>query len=427
MDLQLSRQQYNSILDSTARFNIWVGSVRSGKTFSSLVRFDDFVRHGPPGDYCIVGKSQQSLKRNLLGPLKNLLGYRFQYSLGKAEARLYDKTIHIIGATDERAEQRIRGLTLAGAYVDEITIIPESFFRMLGTRLSVTGAKFFGTTNPDSPFHWFKRDYIDRCDELDMKVFNFQLADNPSLDPLFVESLKKEYRGLWFKRFIMGEWVLAEGSIFDYFSDDNLLDAPPGAADYYIIGVDYGTTNPCAFVLIGHSDRTYPRRWVEKEYYWSSKEMLRQKTDTEYAQDMIKFIDGKPIRAIYVDPSAASFKQELYNHGYTQLIDAENEVLDGIRYHSMQLNNGTLKICRNCDRAIKEYYTYRWDTRAEIRGKDKPLKENDHLMDAIRYALYTEWFKKERSRLKEEDISRMRHEAYGLPPKLGGFFDEPGW
>lgn len=427
MDLQLSRKQYDSLLDSTARFNIWVGSVRSGKTFSSLVRFDDFVRNGPDGDYCLVGKSQQSIKRNIIGPLKNLLGYRFQYSLGKAEATLYNKTIHIIGATDERAEQRIRGLTLAGAYVDEITIIPETFFRMLGTRLSVTGAKFFGTTNPDSPFHWFKKDYIDRCNELDMKVFNFSIEDNPSLDPNFVHSLKKEYRGLWYKRFILGEWVLAEGSIFDYFSEDNLIDYPPGAAEYYIVGVDYGTTNPCAFSLIGYSSMTSPNRWLEKEYYYSSKESLRQKTDTEYAEDMKKFIEGRPVRSIYIDPSAASFKQELYNQGVSGLIDAENEVLDGIRYHSMQLNNGTFKICRNCERSISEYYTYRWDNRAELRGKDKPLKENDHLMDSIRYALYTEWFKKERSRLKEEDIQKMREEAYGLRPNLGGFFSESSW
>jgi PBSX family phage terminase large subunit len=431
MHLKISKKQDISIKDSDARLNVWVGAVRSGKTFSSLLRFDEFCLKGPPGDFAIVGKSLGTIKRNVLGPLKDILGSRFQYFLGRAEANLYNRTIHLIGANDERAEHKIRGSTLAGAYVDEITVIPYNVFKMLQSRLSVPGAKFFGSTNTDSPFHWVKVELLDRKGEIDLKHWDFVLDDNPSLDKSFKDSIKREYQGLWYERYIEGKWVLAEGTVYDFF-DRNLhvIDALPGAADYYVVGVDYGTTNPCAFSLIGYSERTYPNRWLQKEYYYDSRKTLRQKTDTEYAEDLKKFIAGHNVRAIYIDPSAASFKVELQRQGFSGLIDADNDVLDGIRYTSICLSNGTFKVCGNCTKTLEEFSTYRWDPKASSRGEDKPLKENDHAMDACRYALYTHWFKKEGPRWTAEDIEQHKRDAGIIPDYHAGhgkFFDERMW
>lgn len=428
--LTLSQKQKTSLLDSDARYNIWVGAVRSGKSFSSLIRFEDFCLNGPPGEFAIIGKSRDTIKRNVLYPLKEMLGDPFSFWLGKGEARLYNRVIHIIGANDERAEHKIRGVTLAGCYVDEITVIPECVFEMLKSRLSVPGAKLFGTTNPDSPFHWFKTKFLDRADELNLKIWSFGLDDNPSLDESFKRDISKEYTGLWYDRYILGKWVLAEGTVYDFFDKSiHTIDFPPGAAEYYVCGVDYGTTNPTAFSLIGYSSRTTPNKWLEKEYYWDSKKKLRQKTDTEYAEDLKKFLTGYNVKAIYIDPSAVSFRVELQRQGFSGLIEADNDVLDGIRYHGMQLSNGTFKVCRSCIHAIEEYSTYRWDSKASDRGEDKPLKENDHMMDSIRYALKTEWFIRDGARWKPEDVERLRAEAVGDMgmQSHGRFFDDKMW
>lgn len=383
---------------------------------------------GPEGDFIILGKSRDTIKRNVLYPLRKLLGERFQFFLGKAEATLYGRVIHLVGCNDERAAQKIQGSTVAGAYVDEVATLPEAVFQMLQSRLSVPGAKLFGTTNPDSPFHWVKKKLIDRAHELDIKCWNFRLEDNPSLDKSFVNNIKKEYMGLWYQRYIEGAWVLAEGTVFDFFdSNIHCIDYPPGAADFYVLGCDYGTSNPTAFSLIGYSSKTFPNKWLEKEYYWDSRRTLRQKTDTEYAEDLKKFISGYNVRAIYIDPSAVSFRVELVRQGFSGIIEAENEVLDGIRYHSIQLSNGTFKVCRNCVKAIEEYSTYRWDEKASARGEDKPKKENDHLMDSIRYALYTEWFKRDGPRMKAEELEAMRDEVFGVAPSHGKFFDDKMW
>lgn len=429
MNINLSRKQALSIKESTARLNFWIGAVRSGKSFASLLRFVQFLVKGPEGESAIIGKSIGAIKRNVLSPLKHLLGDFFEVYIGRGEARFNNRVIHLIGANDERAENKIRGSSFAGAYVDEITIIPESVFEMLISRLSIPGAQLFGTTNPDSPFHWFKKKFIDR-DDLDMKIWNFRLEDNPALDPVFVTNLKKEYRGLWYERFIEGKWVLAEGTIFDFF-DKNIhtIPYPPGAADYYVVGIDYGTTNPCAFTMVGYNERTFPNRWVEKEYYWDSRVKLRQKTDAEYAKDLMKFIEGYKVKSIYLDPAATSFKVELNRQlpSHLNVIEADNDVLPGIRYLSMLMSNGTLKIGQNCTNLLEEIQTYRWDTRAADRGEDKPLKERDHAIDSLRYSAYSEWFMKEGTRLSAQDIDTMRNQAYGVQPSLGKFFDDRLW
>jgi len=380
LQVPMSQKQIKSFQESNSRINIFEGSVRAGKSFIALVRWLEFIRSGPAGPLVACGRTDATIKRNIVDPLFDLVGPSgLRYFPGKRELHIYGRVMMLIGANDDRAEAKIRGSEIVGALLDEITILPESFVKMLLSRMSIRGAKLFATTNPDSPYHWVKKDLIDRRNELDCSVFSFRLDDNPSLDPSFKEALKKEYSGLWYKRFIEGQWVVAEGAVYDFFDEEvHTIKFPPHNPREYIVGVDYGTTNPTVFSLIGYSPNSYPNIWLQEEYYYDSKEHNRQKSDFEYAEDFKKFIDGKHISAIYIDPSAASFKQELYRNGITNICDADNDVLSGIRFTSNLLTSGALKICQQCTRTIREFGAYVWDARATKLGKDAPMKVSDH-------------------------------------------------
>jgi PBSX family phage terminase large subunit len=412
MTSTLSDKQLISLHESDARINIWEGAVRSGKTYVSLWRWLKELSYGPPGEYCIITRTYDTFKRNLLPQLTRMIGSDVRYYSGKREMVIFDKTIHIIGADDERAENKIRGPTFSGAYVDEATIIPESVFKMLISRCAMKGARIFATTNPDSPFHWLKKDYL--TDNPDVKSWKFTLEDNPELTKEEKAYLCRQYKGIWYKRFIEGLWCQAEGAIYDFFDAAiHTIPHPPGQAEFYIVGVDYGTTNPCAFSLVGINRSKFPNMWVEDVYYWDSREKQRQKTDSEYADDFKKFIENKAVKAIYIDPSAASFKLELARSGVNNLYDAENEVLDGIRLTSKFLANGTLKICAGCTPLLKEFQSYVWDSKCAKKGEDKPLKESDHILDSLRYAIYTHFFGKEMSRMTARDLDQLYAEAVG--------------
>lgn len=416
--------QRKSFKEANAKINIWEGAVRSGKTYISLWRFLTELSEGPEGEYVMIARTYDSFKRNVLPELTSMIGADNKYYKGNRELNIWGKTIHVIGADDERAESKIRGPTFSGAYVDELTIIPESVFRMLISRCAMRGAKIFGTTNPDSPYHWLKRDFL--SGNPDVKSWKFGLDDNPQLPEEDKEYLKRQYKGLWYQRFIEGKWVQAEGSVYDFFDEKlHVIDFAPSYTSSYIVGVDYGTTNPCAFVLIGHDPNRFPNFWVESEYYFDSRAQQRQKTDTEYADDFKKFIEGRPINAIYLDPTAVSFRIELQKQGILNLYEAENSVLDGIRFVSKLLNNGTLKVCRSCKNVIKEFQSYVWDDKSALTGIDKPKKVNDHALDAIRYALFTHLFGKEGARLSAQDIDKMEIEARGGgAPNLPRFFQD---
>jgi len=376
---------------------------------------------------CIIGKSGDSLKRNIISELARLLGAEMQYFSGNRELHLWGRVVHVIGANDDRAEGKIRGCTFAGALVDEGTTIPENFFKMLLSRLSVEGAKMFLTTNPDSPFHWLKTDYMDRHEELDLKRFKFVLDDNPSLTADYKNNLKMEYRGLWYRRFIDGDWVLAEGTIYDFFDEDiHCIPFPQSRGKYYVVGVDYGTVNPCAFGLFGYNPDKYPNMWKEKEYYWSSKKKLRQKTDEEYAQDLVQFCDGYNVKAVLIDPSAASFIAECRKQGIMNIMEANNDVLDGIRFYAQLLTTGALKICKQCKVTLQEMQTYVWDEKAALLGEEKPKKTNDHCMDADRYAAMF-WFEQGLNATTPEELDMRYHEAMGMQMQMNlpAFFRDP--
>lgn len=419
-----SPKQIRSYQESDARINIWEGAVRSGKTFISLIRFIKELREGPEGEYAFICRTYDSFRRNTLPQLVKLIGGDVKHYGGKREMHIYGKTIHVIGADDERAESKIRGPTFAGAYVDEATIIPESVFKMLISRCAMGGAKIFATTNPDSPFHWLKKDFLEN--NPDVKSWQFILDDNPELPENDKKYLRTQYRGLWYQRFIEGKWVQAEGSIYDFFDAKlHVIDYAPHHAKYYVVGVDYGTTNPCAFTLLGFNNSRHPNIWVEDEYYFDSKVHNRQKTDSEYAEDLQKFIANKAIKAIYVDPSAVSFRVELQRSGITNIFEADNEVIDGIRQVGDLLNSGTLKICKKCSHLMQEFQSYVWDSRSAITGVDKPLKQNDHLLDSLRYAVYTHMFAKDTKGMSPQEYERMKAEALGIGDNLPDVFKDP--
>jgi len=391
---QFSRKQLDVIAKADARLNILDGSVRSGKTISSLVAWIYFVKQAPPGELLMVGKTERTLKRNILDPLEQIVGTRnFKYNRGLGEVHLLGRRIYVAGANDERSEGKIRGMTLAGAYCDELSLYPESFFTMLLSRLSVGGARLLGTTNPDSPYHWLKARYLDRARELDLRHWHFTLDDNLNLDPAYVEALKLEYTGLWYKRFILGLWAMAEGAIYDMFRDDVNTVSNNDLPDTFLkrfIGIDFGQGNPTTFLKFGLTYQdSKPVLWQYDEYYHDGRKE-GSKILPRYAMDLSNFIGDEYIDAILIDPSALALINQCRADGMKNIRPANNEVLEGIATVSSFLGTGRLKIVKErCPNTLREYNSYIWDAKAQLRGEDKPLKEHDHCMDATRYVCHT--------------------------------------
>ncbi|MCH5185900.1 MAG: PBSX family phage terminase large subunit [Oscillospiraceae bacterium] len=366
------------------RINILEGSVRSGKTRISIIIWILWVASSPKShDFLMSGKTLTALKRNCLDLIEELVGTKnFVYSVSKKEAYLFGRRIYLEGASDSRAESKIRGMTLMGAYCDEVTLFDESFFSMLLSRLSLPGAKLIATTNPDSPNHWLMRKYISRRDELDMLCMKFTIDDNCFLDREYVESLKNEYSGVFYERFILGNWVLAEGLVYPMFSPEKHIvktgDEENGDGLYYI-SVDYGTLNPCSMGLWRIDGRDAVRI---KEYYHDGRNSHIQKTDEEYYNALSELAGGRVIQCIVIDPSAASFIELIRRKGEYSVRKAQNNVLDGIRCVCSMLSAGRIFINECCRDAIREFSMYTWDIES---GEDKVIKENDHSMDDIRY------------------------------------------
>lgn len=392
------------------RINLLEGSVSSGKTWISLVLWAFWVKTMPlDKQYMMCAKSLTTLKRNCLVLLQELVGERnFVYSVPSKEGYLFGRKILLEGASDSRAEAKIRGLTLQGAYCDELTQFPRDFFAMLLSRLRLPNAKLIATTNPDAPGHWLKVDYIDRADELDFMDIKFLLEDNTTLPDEYVRNIKKEYSGVFFERFILGHWVLAEGIIYPMY--EKALEYPPEEYDVngvlippsdYRLAIDYGTMNAFAALIWAKYGATW---YCIKGYYYSGRDKGVTKTDEEYADavdELVKDIAGRRengyIRKLktIIDPSAASFittlrkrkKGDLSSQSWYNVIPANNDVLDGIRDTATAMDMGLIKISPDLKFMVQELQSYVWDDKA---GDDRPVKENDHAMDAMRYFVFTE-------------------------------------
>ncbi len=388
----LSIRQIQAIRHSKATWNLWYGSIRSGKTWASYYWWLSFVlRHAPKhGDLLMVAKTERTLWRNVIAPMKELFGERaVAFRKGDGEGSFFGRRFYAASANDESSQDKIRGMTLAGCYGDEATLWPESFFQMLRGRLSVYGAQALLTTNPDGPYHYIKRELVDRVGEsaLSIHLESFLLQDNPFVSDEYRRRIEAEYTGLWYRRYILGEWCQAEGSVYDGWDPaEHVKPTPDSKPDLTYIGIDYGTTNPTVFLRVEvRGDNVH----VVDEYYFDSRETGRQKTGSEYVQDLEKFIGhGSYPLAIVVDPSAASFQEEMRRRGITPT-DADNSVLDGIRDVAALLSQGRLTVSPSCQSLIREFASYVWDSKAQSRGEDKPIKEHDHALDALRYVVRT--------------------------------------
>nr|DAG33653.1 MAG TPA: large terminase [Caudoviricetes sp.] len=372
------------------------GAIRSGKTVSMSLSFVMWAMSSFDGEnFGMCGKTIGSFRRNVLFWLKLMLRSRgYAVTDHRADNLVIvsrgsvTNYFYIFGGKDERSQDLIQGITLAGVFFDEVALMPESFVNQATGRCSVDGSKYWFNCNPDGPYHWFKTGWIDKREEKHLLYLHFTMDDNLSLSEKIKERYRSMYTGVFYRRYILGLWAMAEGIIYDMFDTvKHVTSSLSGLvnANYYV-SCDYGTQNATVF-LLWCKDKW--GRWVCcREYYYSGRDEERQKTDTEYADDLEQWLDGvKPVK-IVIDPSAASFIAELKKRGYA-IKKAKNDVLDGIRFVASLLNQGKIMISDQCPSTIKEFGSYIWDQKASERGEDKPIKQHDHAMDALRYFCYT--------------------------------------
>lgn len=382
------------------------GSVRAGKTVVMSLSYimwamDTFNEE----NLGLSGKTIGALRRNVLTPLKRMLKTR-GYHVKDHRADNYltiskngkVNYFYIFGGKDESSQDLIQGITLAGMFFDEVALMPQSFVNQATARCSVDGAKMWFNCNPAGPYHWFKLEYLDKLKEKNMLHLHFTMDDNLSLSERVKERYKRLYSGVFFKRYILGLWVLAEGIIYDMFSDDkHKVKTIDRAYTQYYISCDYGTQNPTTFSLWGLFDGSW---YKVKEYYYDGRSSGKQKTDEEYYQDLEEFAGDLPIKAVVIDPSAASFIATIKKKGKFRTKKAVNDVIKGIRNMATALTQGMIYYNDCCINSFREFSSYVWDEKATERGEDKPVKQNDHCMDADRYFVSTILFTRGISILK---------------------------
>lgn len=365
------------------------GAVRSGKTSIMMWAFVSWAMENFSGQrFGVCGKTVDSCAKNIIVPFtsmtlaKECYNMRWRRSDKILEVRRGAVTnyFEVFGGKDESSYALIQGRTLAGVLLDEVVLMPRSFVEQALTRCSVDGAKLWFSCNPDNPMHWFYTDWIKRADAHNALYLHFEMTDNPGLSQKTRDNYQTMFTGVFYDRYVRGKWCVAEGLIYD-FGEAQITDEIPDTGEYYI-SIDYGTLNPFSAGLWCWDGKTATRI---KEYYYSGRESKSNKTDEEYFLEVEKLRGDLNIRSIIVDPSAASFIEVLRRHHYP-VRKAKNDVINGIAVTSRYLREGTIKIHRSCKDAIKEFGLYRWDEKAP---EDRPVKENDHAMDEIRYFAYT--------------------------------------
>jgi len=379
------------------------GAVRSGKTVSMSLSFCIWAMTVFDNcNFAICGKTQHSIRRNAVNDLKRMLpecGYEVEDK--RSEGKLVIKgnghknDFYLFGGKDERSQDLIQGITLAGVLLDEVALMPESFAQQATLRCSVTGARQWFNCNPaGSPAHWFKAKWIDNYKRNNFLYLHFTMDDNLSLSAEVKARYERQYVGMYYRRYIEGRWVAAEGIIYDMWDDvenSYMEDELPSSYELSLpryIGIDYGTTNPMVFLDCIDEGR---HLYIRNEYYFDSHRSLDhlQKTDKEYADDFEEFVQHNHGVTAIIDPSAKSFQIELRNRGY-RILPADNEVLDGIRITATMIKSRRLKVRKGATpNFLHEIQSYVWDDKATERGEEKPLKVNDHAMDACRYLVKT--------------------------------------
>ena len=367
------------------------GAIRSGKTvFMTIAFIDDAMRRFNHMRFAICGKTVGSAVQNIIMPYLSLAYAHDKYTIHwKRSDKLLvvscgnrENVFEVFGGKDESSQDLIQGRTLAGVLLDEVALQPESFVNQALARCSVTGSKFWFNCNPDSPLHWFYKEWVQQPEKHNALRLHFQLSDNPSLSPQIIERYESMYSGVFYDRYIRGEWCVAEGLVYPMFSTDKHVVKEHGTDGEYYVSIDYGTLNPCAMLLWRVCDG---RAHLEAEYYYNGRQ-LRQKTDEEYYEDLCRLVGDKYISRVIVDPSAASFKATIQKKGRFSVLNAINDVVDGIRVTATMLNDGRITIHESCKHTIEEFGLYSWDDKST---EDRVVKEHDHAMDALRYLIYT--------------------------------------
>ena len=367
------------------------GAVRSGKTLAMGLGFFLWAMscfHGQRFGVC--GKTISSLRRNVLSEIlprleamgatwkerrtENLVTVRF---LGR-ENRFY-----IFGGRDESSASLIQGITFAGILLDEVALMPRSFVDQACARCSVAGSRLWFNCNPEGPNHWFYKTWILEAEQKKCLRLHFTMEDNPSLTEAIRERYRRLYTGVFYRRYILGQWAQAEGRVYDFFGPEMVADVPRGQFEKWYVSCDYGTVNPTSMGLWGKLGGSWYR---VKEFYFNSREAQRQMTDEEYAAELKKLVGDRQVAAVIVDPSAASFMEVLRRKGW-RVRKAVNDVISGIRLTSDCLKDGRIVICQGCEDCIREMDEYVWDLTAG--AKDRVKKEHDHAMDDMRYFVST--------------------------------------
>ena len=375
------------------------GSIRSGKTVSMTESFLLWsLGNFKNSDFILSGKSSGALERNVLRPGFQMLAAKnipYNYIRGANKVlQIGTNNYYCFGGNDERSQDFVQGMTGAGALFDEVALMPESFVNQCIARCSVPGSRFWFNCNPENPMHFFKKDFIDKAALKHALYIHFTMADNLSLTKEIRERYERMYTGVYYKRYIKGIWVIAEGAIYkDSWADDLIFNdatASPTLKNSLMLSryilVDYGTTNPQVYLDVYDDGEILHQ---VKEYYWDSKTEGRQKTDAQYADDLEEFIGENKDACVIVPPEAASFKAELSQRGIYH-IDADNEVLDGIRAVSVMFSTKRYWVHESCVHTIEEIQSYAWnDKKATDHGVEEPIKKGDHTPDAIRYGIKT--------------------------------------
>ena len=367
------------------------GAVRSGKTLAMGLSFFLWAMLLFDGKrFGICGKTISSLKRNVLSEiLPRLEGLGAVWKEKRSENLLtvtfhgHRNQFYIFGGRDESSASLIQGITFAGVLLDEVALMPQSFVEQACARCSVTGSRLWFNCNPAGPSHWFYKSWILEAEKRNCLRLHFTMEDNPSLTEEIRQRYQRLYTGVFYRRFILGQWVQAEGRVYDFFEPEMIRPVPAGEFSQWYVSCDYGTVNPTSMGLWGRQGETWYR---VKEFYFDSRRQMRQMTDEEYAAALARLAGGRSITAVIVDPSAASFMELLRRKGW-RVQKAQNDVLSGIRLTSDLLKAGSVVICEGCDDCIRELDAYVWDLNSG--AKDRVKKEHDHAMDDMRYFVST--------------------------------------
>ena len=367
------------------------GAVRSGKTMAMGLSFFLWAFSCYSGQrFGVCGKTISSLRRNVLSEIlprlekmgaiwkekrtENLVIVRF---MGR------ENHFYIFGGRDESSASLIQGITFAGVLLDEVALMPRSFVEQACARCSVAGSRLWFNCNPAGPSHWFYKEWILEAEKRNCLRLHFTMEDNPSLTEEIRQRYQRLYTGVFYRRYILGQWAQAEGRVYDFFEPEMVKKAPEGPYDKWYVSCDYGTVNPTSMGLWGLCKGVWYR---VKEFYFASRERQKQMTDEEYAQALENLVGKRFVTAVIVDPSAASFIEVLKRKGW-RVKKADNDVLGGIRLTSDCLKDGRIVICEGCGDCIREMDEYVWDLSSGSR--DRVRKEHDHAMDDMRYFVST--------------------------------------